>query len=74
VIKITTAENKEKQGIRESLIKSYEILEEKLNQNNGKIKELETELSGGYQKEKKRKKEKTRSVGPERDQTYVLNG
>ncbi|MBA7492949.1 hypothetical protein ES702_03502 [subsurface metagenome] len=44
MIKITTAENKEKQEIRASLIKSYEILEEKLGQNNKKIKELESEL------------------------------
>jgi len=55
----------ERKGIRASLIKSYEILEEKLNQNNEIISELEKELSGGYQKEKKGKKEKTRSVGPE---------
>lgn len=36
----------ENKGIRDSLIKSYEILEEKLNQNNEKIKELEAELNG----------------------------
>jgi len=58
VIKITTAENKEKQGIRESLIKSYEILEEKLNKNNETIKELEAELNGGTYQKKKREKGK----------------
>ena len=36
----------ENKGIRDSLIKSYEILEEKLNQNNDKINELKSELSG----------------------------
>lgn len=36
----------ENKGIRDSLIKSYEILEEKLNQNNDKINELKVDLSG----------------------------
>jgi hypothetical protein len=34
----------EKKEIQDSLIKSYEILEEKLNKNNETIKELEKEL------------------------------
>ena len=48
----------EKKGIRNSLIKSYEILEEKLNQNNDKINELEAELNGGSYQEKKKDKKK----------------
>lgn len=55
MITITTIKSKEKQEIRESLIKSYEILEEKLNQNDEKINELETELNGEDIKKKKKK-------------------
>jgi len=56
VITITIIENREKQEIQDSLIKSYEILEEKLSQNNEIIKELEKELPGGYQKKEKKGK------------------
>ena len=56
MITITIIENREKQEIQDSLIKSYEILEEKLSQNNEIIKELEKELPGGYQKKEKKGK------------------
>lgn len=46
-------ENKE---IRASLIKSYEILEEKLDQTNANIDILKTELKRGSNQEKKREK------------------
>jgi len=44
VIKITTVKDKEKQEIRDSLINAYEVLEEKLNENNNKIGNLNSEL------------------------------
>ena len=71
VIKITAAENKEKQGIRESLIKSYEILEEKLNKNNETIKELETELNRGSHQGEKR--EKVKSFLPGQTKNSILS-
>lgn len=46
----------EKKEIQDSLIKSYEILEEKLNKNNETIKELEKELKWGTHQEEKRKR------------------
>lgn len=69
MITITTAENKEKKGIRESLIKSYEILEEKFNQNEEKINEFKTEL---LREDQKKKKEKVRAFGLGQDQTSIL--
>lgn len=52
----------ENKGIRESLIKSYEILEERLSQNNNKIKDLKAELKWGTHQEEKKKKERTHLV------------
>ena len=54
--KITTIKSRENEGIRNSLIKSYEILEEKFNQNEEKINELKAELDGEHQEKKKREK------------------
>ena len=54
VKKITTVKNKESKGIRDTLIKSYEILEEKFNQNEDKINELKAELDGEHQEKKER--------------------
>jgi predicted nuclease with TOPRIM domain len=69
VITITTIKSKEKQEIRESLIKSYEILEEKLNQTNEKINELESELKrGSFQGEKR---EKGRNLLPEQGENFI---
>jgi len=50
----------EKRGIGNSLIKSYEILEEKFNQNEEKINELKAELSGGYKGKKEEKENYSR--------------
>jgi len=51
----------EKKQIVDTLIKSYKILEEKLNVVNQNIDNLNSELKGGlYEKGKKRKK-----IGPE---------
>lgn len=52
---IEQKEINENKGIRNSLIKSYEILEEKFNQNEEKINKLKAELNGEHQKKKKRK-------------------
>lgn len=49
--KMNKIENKE---IRASLIKNFELLEEKLNQNNKKISELEIELKRGKEQREKR--------------------
>lgn len=71
VIKITTTENKENKGIRESLIKSYEILEERFSQNNETIKELEKELNRGSHQEEKR--EKVKSFLPGQTKNSILS-
>ena len=54
--KITTVKNRENKEIRDTLIKSYEILEEKFNQNNDRINELKAELDGEHQEKKKERK------------------